>query len=217
MKGSRFVILIIATLLMFSLQGCSKSWSVDFTTVDDINDWKENNYNSPYIHSLSSDGLFIDGDYLTAPIGFSGDFTLTVTFMLNQVEPMMVSMFEVNLNAGEDFPSTEYIRIQFKSMANGVSTGNYYISETAPYIMLDSGASIPGLRSIGLNVLTFEKKGTHITISMNEGLLCDAYLSSYSPTWYFPIIYVHGAATGRMFINNIKVTYDGETVPLPWF
>lgn len=217
MKGNRLAFLAIVVLLMLSLQGCSKSWSVDFTTVDDIDDWKEQDYNIPHEHSLSSDGLFIDGDILTAPIGFSGDFTLTITFMLNDVEPMAVSAFEVFLNQGEDFPSEEYIRIQFKTMAGSISTGNYYITETAPTVSLDSVASIPGLNSIGLNVLTFDKKGTHVTVHMNDGLLCDAYLSSYSPTWYFPILYVHGAATGRMFIKSIKVAYDGDTAPLPWF
>ena len=217
MKSNRFAILVITVLIMFSLQGCDNSWSVDFTTVHDIDDWKEQDYNIPYLHSLSSDGLFIDGDILTAPIGFSNDFTLAITFVLNNIEPMAVSAFEVFLNQGEDFPSDEYIKIQFKTMAGAVTTGNYYISETAPPVLLDSGASIPGLRSIGLNVLTFEKKGTHVTVHMNEGLLCDAYLSSYSPTWYFPILYVHGAATGRMFIKSIKVDYIGPTVPLPWF
>lgn len=212
------VILILSALL--TLQGCSKTWYVDFTKVSDVDDWKKQDWSTPpHVVSVSASGLYVDSVLLTAPFGFDGDFTMTVQFSLNVSASDFVLGLQLMLTGGGDAVYSEYISSDFYSLGLPPSDQypeGYSIYEGSPGRTLAEGDEIPGLNRAGLNTYRFIKKGNSIKMFMNDDMLCDDICSSYSEAWFFPVIYVvYGLGTGELYIKNIKVVYSGDITTLP--
>lgn len=209
----RLLIAIMVVLAMLSIQGCNKTWSVYFNSVDDLNHWELQNISPPYETYISSDGLYLDGMAAHAPYGFEGDFTLTLVFDLAVGENNDLNIFQIVFSGGEDSPITEYIMSNFMSL--GSTFEDYYNAEQAPYKLISSGFAVPGLERNGKNTYTFIRKGNNIKAYMNKAILFDYDYTSYSYTVFFPTIFIDADSHDQIAIRSIKVVYDGDTTVYP--
>lgn len=87
MKYSRLAVLTLTVILCLSLQGCTRTWFVDFTKANSISGWKQQDWSdSPHTAETGPEGLYVDGKILTSPFGFDGDFDVTLSFDLDTTE-----------------------------------------------------------------------------------------------------------------------------------
>ena len=118
MKTARGSAILLVLILILGLQGCAKTWFVDFTIADNIDDWKKQDWSSPFTCELDSDGLYLDGEVVTAPVGFNGNFTLTILFYLKTSVSSTLPYFNIVLAGGGDAPYTEFVSSVFFNLGD---------------------------------------------------------------------------------------------------
>ena len=169
----------------------------------------------PYISTHDAEGLYIDGNKLTAPKGFTGDFVMTVIFTLNPAMDEYVNHFAISLTDGTESPNEEIIKAAFLNVGDW-SVERYYISEEDPYADLANGFAIPGINRAGENTFILEKDGNILTLTMNTDQFCSVPFSNYSNGTSFPVLYVNDQMDSRiLLIKSIKVEYEGAMVDRP--
>jgi len=173
-----FAIFLIIILIL-GLQGCSKTWFVDFTVVDNIDNWKKQDWGISNTFELSSDGLFIDGKVLTAPVGFKGDFTLIILFSLKTAVSSTIPYMNFVLAGSGDAPYSEYVNCVFFGIGD-TSIESYLVSSAEPFLSLANGEAISEMERTGLNTFKLVKKGSNIKVFINNRIICDAQETSYS-------------------------------------
>lgn len=209
MKTARNSAMLLILILILGLQGCTRTWFVNFTTADDIDDWNKQDWLPPYTCELNSDGLFLDGKVVTAPVGFNGDLTLIILFNLKTSVSSTVPYLNLVISGGGDAPYSEYISSIFLDLGNP-SSESYSVSSASPPLLLAAGEAIPEMERTGLNTYKLVKKGSNIKVYINGQIICDEVDTSYSNDWYFPVLDINTDGTDQVVFKSIKVIYSGD-------
>ncbi|HOG52633.1 MAG TPA: hypothetical protein PLT03_02050 [Bacillota bacterium] len=212
----RLLLVILAIVVAIPLQGCEKAkvWYVDFTTVTNLDEWLIEE-DAPYISTHDAEGLYIDGNKLTAPKGFTGDFVLTVVFTLDPPVGKYVNNFSISLTDGTTSPNEERIKAAFMNVGDD-AIEHYSLIEEDPYAELASGTGIAGINRTGTNTFIMTKEGNNLKLHMNTTQICSVFCSSYSNIYSFPVLYINDQMDERIIlIKSIKVEYEGEMFNRP--
>ena len=211
--NNRLLLVLLAMVIMISLPGCDKAnvWLEDFTTLANLDEWLIEE-DVPYISTHDAEGLYIDGNKLTGPYGFSGDFVMTVVFTLNPPVGKYVNNFSISLTDGTTSPNEEIIKVAFMNVGDD-AIEHFSLIEEDPYVGLASATGIAGINRTGTNTFVLTKEGNNLKLHMNTTQICSVFYSSYSSTFSFPVLYINDQMDARIIlIESIKVEYEGDKV-----
>lgn len=217
MKIIRFVSMLLLLGLVVGISGCDDVWSVDFTEVFDIDDWYVFGYQGgPGAHNLYSEGLLLNYYGATGPYGFSGDFSMTVSFTLDADEADSVGVVVIGLGDGSILYTMKHITLMLTNLGDPSSEG-LIVREIfgAVWDTIASRDSIPGIRRHGVNTCKLVKNGDRVKVYFNGTLLCDYLLQYYDLMFSFPIIAAVQEGSPKLFFQSVKFTYSGPYIPRP--
>ena len=213
MRLNRFLALALALTIAFTVAGCTKTWSIDFTKSQGgwsrLLDWDD-----PGITVTNDLGLLLSGTTLISRYGFNGDFEFTVTFELDVDSANTVSLFRVYLGNGTD-PSSQALLCKFENMG-GVSEF-YAIYDNVTKV--HDAAYVSGIDHSGLNTFTIVKNGTTVDMLINGISLYQPFsIAEYSAPLFVPYVYVQQGDPDEdeelLIIKSIKMKYSGDKVDL---
>ena len=168
-------------------------------------------------------GLFDDGVFLTAPLEFGGDFTVTANFWLG-VTAEYPGYVEFALS---DFPFDgepgNWVDIEFLDLATENETLRITDSDgTDVATHEDVLGEIKSLNKTHWNRIEIKKKGDRITLTLN-GRRLSVFDVTYCSADYFCISMISGTDAAvepaepslGFIIKDVKVEYmEGQTIPL---
>ena len=217
MKIIRLISMLLLLGLVVGLSGCDEVWSVDFTEVYDVNDWMIFGFQGgPGSHNLYSAGLLLDYYGATGPYGFSGDFTMTVSFLLDLDEAETVDLVVIGIGDGSELYTEKHITLTLSNL--GSETSEVLIVREifgAEWDTIVSRDSIPGIRRHGVNTFKLVKTGDRIKTYFNGTLLCDYLLEHYDLMFSFPIIASVQESSSKLYFQSVKFTYSGPYISRP--
>ncbi len=217
MKSLRIAAIALLMLSIIILGGCREqgTWTVDFTDVTNIDDWEIwGDY------SIGTDGLWLDNESeVNAPVAFSGDFTLTLSFTLaTKVDGYGYMELFFTQDWDEDFWSGVFFN-DFSSNST-IEYGAYEhdnIHDLSRDLFIDEDM-ITSLDRNGNNVMEVVKLGNHFTVFLND-IQIFAYNQDdyYESNYYCPALYSDDwdNITNSIFYKDITVEYNGTKVTLP--
>lgn len=207
------MLLVILALSLVSFTGClNKTYFFDFTNETDLErsdgDWVEHTEDE---FELSSDGLELWNNYVSAPLGFKGDITVIVKFELN-VSPDCVADLEILLAAGID-DNDPCMGIDIYSLG---SEDEYYSIFKYGVSLTGHISPIPILHRGGINEFRLIKTGNMLEFWLNGVTLRDEVpIVDYGFDVFSPHIYcwqVHNSEA--LYIRSVRVNYEDTAVLL---
>lgn len=213
MKSLRWILLMAVVLSLLSFSGClTKSYFFDFTMEQDLEradgDWVEHTEGE---FELSSDGLEMWNNLVSAPLGFKGDIVLTVRFELN-VSSDSIANLEILLAADID-DNDPCMGIDIY----GLGSEDEYFSVFKYGVSLYGHMSpIPVLHRSGINEFKLIKTGNLLEFRLNGAILMDEVpIVDYGFDIFSPHIYcwqVHDS--DALYIRSVRVNYEDTAVLL---
>lgn len=214
MRSNRFLAIGLALVIAFSVAGCTKTWSIDFTKSQ--GGWTTLlDFDDPGITVTNNDlGLLLSGTTMVSRYGFNGDFEFTVIFKLNVSSTNTLSLFRVYLGDGAD-PSNQSLLCKFENMG-GVSEF-YAIYDS--FAKVHDAMYVSGINHTGLNTFTIIKKGNTVDMLVNGYSLFEPFtITNYTAPLFVPYIYVQQGSPDEdeelLVIKSIKMKYSGDKVDL---
>jgi len=203
----RAALAVILVLVCITFAGCAKVWFVNFTLPNPVGEW----YKEGLVEA-GVDGLIMEGGFVSSPVAFDGDFTITVIFDLDVDTLLNRANFAIWLSDGPSISPDNYINCIGRGLGNPPDeeyvVRDYNESELTERYIVDEDAAFPGLIRQGRNTWKLVKKGDHITITMNGDTLIASFdIEHYAASQF--LINIHGDFTGDGFLafRSIKVVY----------
>lgn len=203
-------IMMIACLL---LAGCGRTWLVNFTKSHPIDDWFKVG-----IWSSLPEGLVLEGGYISSPVAFGGDFTLTVIFDLDVDDLFNRAEFAIWLSDGHSLTPDNYITCVGRGLGDPIdeeySVRDYSQHEIEERYIADEDAAFPGLIRQGRNTWKLIKEGEHIDIWMNGNVEVVSFdIEHYEASYFY--INIHGDIEGEglLAFQSCKVVYYDYMLP----
>lgn len=209
---------LFAALIVFALlqAGCRSTWTVDFTDLEEANqempDW--GGYTSWNLYEEPISGMDVYQDHVTSPIGFIGDFTLTLDMYLD-VSPSNTATFRIWIGEDDGISPANSVLCEFKE------TGDSLNENEELYIYVeDQGTEdpefgpikpIPGLKQ-GLNRFKLDKNGNDIEIRLNGALLKELTVDFSDNSASFVSFVTDEYSNVRVIFKKISVSYEGDPV-----
>jgi len=210
----RLLISVLVIVVMLGIQGCNKTWSVRFTSNDDLSGWIMQGLLPPAEFDVTHDGFYLNGVAAHSPFGFEGDFKMTLEFELHVGENNDLDSLMILLTNGGLAPFADHIMSAF-GYVGGPNEFNYSEDVGTSNLLLNIGLVAPGLDRDGTNIYTFEKHGIFIKAYINGALLFDNIISQYQYTTFFTSIFVSADSRDQIAIKGIRVVYDEDTTVFP--
>jgi len=219
MRLGKLMMIALIVSLMLTAAGCSKTYFFDFTEEEDLirEDGTWSSVCNLFV--LSSEGLFMAPDWVSAPHVYSGDLTATVRFDLNTDHDNFVSYFEIYLSTTNVFLNSEgFAGISFSNV--GIDTSTFIIfhgnKDQGGTAYQGPQTPIPALNTVGLNTLVIEQKSGVFTFWLNG-----AFLATFNPSRYDTDLYCLTIGSSQdsqndcLFFRDVKIEYKGtrELVP----
>lgn len=222
LKAIRIVAFILVFCAVFTIGGCKpKLWSVDFTTVTDLDDWSGDG--TYLLNDGGVVGLRLDEDsWVLAPVVFKGNFDLTVVFALLGKSGGN-GAFEVGFSGEEeDIHETAAYFELIETASEDVGYGAYEIDWDDDHIyhnlFYDIGP-MPSMHFDGstLNTLLINKVGNHFKVYMNGTLLFDYNQGQYYDSSFYSV-WIWGGSFSNVddwvVFKSIKVEYWGTKIDI---
>lgn len=159
---------------------------------------------------LYSDGLYLDGRVIVGPLGFSGDFSMTLNFTLN-TSSSGLPMFEVILSDGASPPFPESISASFISI--GDPSEKYVINKNGSSVT--NGTAIPSISRTGANALKIIKSGSTFEVKINGTTLTVFDMGAVSFEHFVPYLNIDASYESQIRVKSITFKYGGTTAPRP--
>jgi len=212
-KNVRNALLVLVLALVVSLAGCSKTYTFDFTTAPNMNEWYLQDWFSPYTCIVDSDGLYLNGKIAVGPYGFTGDFSMSFVFELHATDSSPVTMIEIILGYDGSAPVAQYISALFSDLGSDASESYNLYENGGSY---SSGAAVPGLNYNGTNTLKIVETGDNIKMYMNGFTkICDSDILSCNLVTFYPRLNVSASNGDMVRFKRIEVKYSGDMIPRP--
>jgi len=213
MKSLRWMLLVVVALSLVSLSGClNKSYFFNFTREPDLEradgDWIEHTDGE---YELSSDGLELWNNMVSAPLGFKGDIAVIVRFELN-VNSDSNADLEILIAAGID-DNDPCMGIDIYRLG---SEDEYYSIFKFGVSLYGHISPIPVLNRNGMNEFRLMKTGDMLEFRLNGvTLMDDVPIIDYCFDVFSPHLYcwqVHDS--DALYIKSIRVNYEDTAVLL---
>ena len=214
MKTSRIVAILMLLGFAILQQGCGATWSVDFTTVSGLDDWKRVNWFSPWEGELDgTDGLYLDGKIFASPLGFDGSFTMEILFSINTSDPVESIYFLFNLG---NPALTEWVEYGFHDIGDPVDE-RFIVSENQPLAVLDQATKDLGFKMDGNNLFKLIKAGKNLKAYLNGKLFSSCTYSNYDYDIFFTNFSVNQEDSEHyVHIRSISVKFQDSVYSNPY-
>lgn len=210
----RKLILIVMVSLMIMLSGCEpKVYYFNFADKQSLTDEEGSWFvDSPGGHEFTIHGLLMNGTLLCAPHKYSGDFIITLEFIV-----------DVSSDPGSGAPTLALYLTPDRSLSPGESdnqilVGFSRINDLHNMGIIEEGPegedsmileySIPGLDTSGSNMLKITKTGNELDFDLNGTTLWNHAIEYYESKWFCPFIYAL-TPTETLWIVSMRVEYKG--------
>jgi hypothetical protein len=204
---------MIAFAMLLIAGGCVKSWSVNFVTVPDLDDWVL--YST---YELAPEGLIIEtNNYVTAPFVLNGDFTITVKFKVaTDITQRVYGAIWIGSTTG--YPTGGSI-ISFYYQRGGVDLPYYQLWTDGPSTDLleiaTSSTEIPGMLNDEVNTYVLKKVSDHFVVTLNGTLIGEWDNITYQSDDFYLTLNSGSLTTDQIIYKSVKVSYeDGGLIPL---
>lgn len=213
MRMSRTLLAVIAFALLFIVGGCVKTWSVNFVTVPDLDDWV---LNSTY--ELVPEGLVIaTNNFVTVPFTIKGDFTITVNFKV--ATDMTKRIYgAIWLGSLTGYPNGGSI-ISFFYRRGGTELPFYQLWTDGPTTdtlqIATSDTEIPGMLNDAINTYVLKKVSDHFIVTINDTLIGEWDNITYESNDFYLTLNSGDLTSNQVIYKSVKISYEeGGLIPL---
>ncbi len=208
---TRLLLIAVILLVMMGMQGCTKTWSVDFTRVSNIDNWLlKSNY-----EIIPGVGLLLDdSNNVTAPMILTGDFSITVRFLLDTDSQKRV-FGSIWLGSEPNYPFTGSI-ISFFYRHGGVIDPFWEIWTDGPTtsvdIMATSSTEIPGMVNGTINTYTIVKTGDAFEARLNGTLLAEWLNTRYESATFYLTLNSGDIDNDQIIYKSVRIEADSSNM-----
>ncbi len=211
MKTCKILLIAAILLAMLGMQGCAKTWFVDFTRVSNIDNWL---LHSDYV-IIPGVGLVIDDSKnVTAPFVLSGDFSITVKFKLETTSEQRV-LGAIWLGSIPNYPFSESI-ISFYYEHGGASAPHFQIWTDGPTtdvdLMRTSDTEIPGMDNNAVNTYTIVKTGDSFETRLNGELIWSWFNTRYESDIFYLTLNASWLTENQIVYKSVKIEADSSNM-----
>ena len=211
MRVGRLLLIAVVLLAMIGMQGCAKTWSVDFTRVSNINNWL---LSSDYIIVPGIGLVLEDSNNVTAPIVLTGDFAITVRFKLATTTDQRV-LGAIWLGSIPNYPFSQSI-ISFYFEHGGASDPYFEIWTDGPTTDIDlmntSSTEIPGMANNAINTYTIVKTGDNFEARLNGVLLWSWFNTRYESDTFYLTLNSSWLTNNQVIYKSVKIEADSSNM-----
>jgi len=214
MLGRRLVLIAVVAVIALSLSGCAKRYVFNFKSEQSVSNdegtWLE--HSDPVL--FGDEGAYLDGNAITCPFRFSGDFTMEVYFYLNTADTNYMDWLEMYLIDSNDWSYGVWAGMGMHQQ--GVNVSEYWSGQTGSSPTF--AGILPGLNVDGNNKAVFKKVGNLITLSLN-GEQLEAFTLTFANQipYYRPFLSAYDDGTEQwkgVYYQKVVVKYEeGNITP----
>ena len=210
---------LLVAFIVFSLlqAGCRDTWTVDFTRTEEaeleLDNW--GGYTSWNMVEEPVKGVDVYQYHITTPVGFPGDFTLTLDMFLD-VDPLNTATFRIWIGEDEGEAPANSVLCDFKYTGDSLNDNeelNVYVDDGGSDPTFGPIKPIPGLK-VGNNSFKLDKKGNEVEIRLNGVRILTFELVSFNPIASYVSFLTDEYSNVRVVFKKISVSYEGDLVPL---
>jgi hypothetical protein len=211
MKGYRIILILVAIALIATLGGCSKTWSINFALVSNLDDWILTDE-----YELLPQGLLLTHDNcVTAPFTWIGDFTITVNFEL-AVDDIDTAYGSIWVGSTPLWQPEDLISFYFYS--GGPNSGYQLWTDGALHdweFISYSTTEIPGIKNDSINSYVLQKAGNHFIAKLNGTLLSEWDNVIYDSDIFYLTLNSFNLTNAQIIYKSAKVKYEeGNMTPV---
>lgn len=211
MKLGRLLLIAAILLSMMWMQGCTKTWSVDFTRVSNIDNWL---LNSDYIIAPGVGLILETSNNVTAPLILTGDFSITVKFKLATTTAQRI-LGAIWLGSIPNYPFSQSI-ISFYYEHGGTSDPHFQIWTDGPTtdvdLMRTSDTVIPGMENNAINTYTIVKTGDSFEAKLNGVLIWDWFNTRYESANYYLTLNSANLTDNQVIYKSVRIEADNSNM-----
>ncbi len=213
MIGRRLVLIALVAVLAFSLAGCAKSYIFNFEREQSLSNyqgtWLE--YGEPLL--FEDEGAYLDGNAITCPFKFGGDFTMEVYFFINTADTNYLQWLDFYLVDSSDWGYGIWI---------GMGMQQTSIADSIHWFGQSGVGNLPGmlphLNIDGNNKAVYEKVGDVITLYLNDEELTSFTIAPENQIDYYrPLFSAYDDEQDQwkgLYLQKVVVKYEsGNMVP----
>jgi hypothetical protein len=213
MLGRRLVLIVLVALVAISLSGCAKKYVFNFKSQQSVSNgegtWQ---YSDPVL--FGDEGAYLDGNAITCPFRFSGDFTMEVYFYLNTAATNYMDWLEMYLIDADNWNYDVWVGMGMHQQ--GLDTSEYWAAQNGSSSSLTG--ILPGLEVDGDNKAEFIKEGDFIILKLNDEQVGSFVLTPANQIPYYrPFLSAYDDGTEQWkgaYIQKVVVKYeDGNIAP----
>jgi hypothetical protein len=225
MKIGRLAAIAIVLMLALSLSGCYDSlyffsFSQEQDTGNEEGDWI---IQGDVTHGINEYGLYINGDWVAAPLMFRGDFEITANFWLGVTAEKPGGISFVLSNIPFYGPVTDRVWISMEGL--GTENEGFYVDDahdTDIQYHYDELGQIAGLNRGHWNAMILTKKGNNIKVKLNGRTIANFDLVYYAAE-YFTVNFSSNSDPEQdpadpslgFILKDVKVEYmEGNSAPV---
>ena len=211
MKTWKLLLIAVILFTMLGMQGCAKTWFVDFTKVSNINNWLlSSNY-----EIVPGIGLVLaNSNNVTAPFLLTGDFSITVSFKLATTSAQRV-LGAIWLGSIPNYPHSQSI-ISFYYEYGGISNPYFELWTDGPTtdtdIMRTSNVEIPGMVNNAINTYTIVKVGSSFESRLNGVLLWSWFNTRYESDNFYLTLNSSWLTDNQVIYKSVKIEADSSNM-----
>jgi len=211
----RITALIVLSVALLILSGCTKKYTFNFKTERDAKNIEGTWYEGGDI-GYSSLGAYLNDDALVSPFRFGGDFTVEIDFFANVGDEHYLQWLEFYLIDTDNWSYDKWIGLGMQMLSP--SHGEYWVGQKDNYAEYPA-VPFAGFVAEGLNKLKISKTGDIVSltlgthayppITIDPGNLLDHYN-------FIIVAYDDSNTIGKgVYIEKVVVTYeDGNRFPV---
>jgi hypothetical protein len=214
MKSRLIIVVALVAMLSLSLGGCfGNTWTVSFSVPSNYDDWHQEDHDGG-LEQLPGIGVRIDRWSLSSPVAFDGDFTATVSFILN-TDADSTAMLGICLGDTAGFYPANFIYSIFTDVGNE-EYEDWWVEDDGPTNVKVGevyDSTLPTLLRKGPNVWKLWKTGNNIKVYLNFFKVADFAMTKCVAAKYYINLYTNLLGGGDVIFTGVKVDYKGSIIP----
>jgi len=230
MRRARLPSVLALIVVVASLSGCLARYSFDFVDEGDFANEQGAWYAEGISSSFTDQGFWMADYRLTAPYGFSGNFTCKFEFYVSYgTDPiewmnflLVDDKWQETVSVARFFGLSIHNYSTSSTSASPMYTGpEYSVWQGSDWDYFNENAEPPGMVNDSINTVEISKRGDYFTVRMNGTILGARMLikpANRAEYWYPGI---HGSfdysAPHGFFLRRVSVSYwPGTELEASW-
>ncbi len=211
----RITAVIVVSIIMLLLSGCTKKYTFDFKAeMDAVNDegaWYQNGE-----IGFTDLGAYLEGSALVSPFRFGGDFKVEIDFYVNIGDANFLPWLEFYLVDSDNWNYDAWIGLGMNMLSP--TQGSYWVGQKDNFTEALS-VPMPGFTAEGRKKLTIVKRGNIVKLTLGTHAYAPITIDPDNLVNHYNFIivgYDDSNILGKgVYIEKAVVSYeDGNRVPV---